>query len=42
MGRAKVYAKDKLNARIRERFSLALRSRPLQQRRHHVVARDVK
>jgi len=32
MGRAKVYAKDKLNARIRERFSLTLRSQPLKQR----------
>jgi len=42
MGRAKVYAKDKLNARIRERFSLTLRRRLLQQRGHDVVAREVK
>jgi len=36
-----VYAKDKLYARIRERFSLTLCNRALQQRRHYVVARDV-
>jgi len=42
MSRAKVYAKDKLYALIRERFSLTLRSRRSQQRRHYVVAREVK